>query len=149
MNNAFTRTEILIGKTHMNILKKSTVAIFGIGGVGSFVAEALARAGVGNLTLIDYDHIDVTNINRQIHANIDTIGLPKVEVMKERLLKINPELNITIHQEFFAKTKCNSLILDSYDYIVDAIDSVDSKLDLIENSIKKNIKIISAMGARK
>ena len=99
MNDYFKRTELVIGREGMEVLSQSTVAIFGIGGVGSFAAEALTRSGIGKIILIDYDIIDITNINRQIHATSRTIGLPKVEVMRERLLEINPTLDVIIHQD--------------------------------------------------
>ena len=133
----------------MEILKNSTVAIFGIGGVGSFATESLARAGIYNLVLIDNDIVNITNINRQIHADFSTINKPKVEIMKERILKINPNANVTVYQEFFNSESSNKLISNKYNYIVDAIDSVSSKIELIKIAKEKNIPIISSMGARK
>lgn len=147
MQEQFARTEMLIGSQGLEKLSKSCVAIFGVGGVGSYAIEALARAGVGKLVLIDCDNIDITNINRQIHATFNTIGESKVECMKDRILQINPNLEVTIHHEYYEKSKSEFLILDDYDYVIDAIDSVTSKLDLIEECNKRNIKIISSMGA--
>ena len=116
------------------------------GGVGSYTIEALARSGIGNITLIDNDVVDITNINRQLIADTTTIGKPKVEVAKERLLKINPNVKITTYQLFYDETKANELLNSNYDYIVDAIDSVSSKLSLVEEAYKQNIPIISCMG---
>lgn len=146
MKNWLNRTENLIGKENLEKLNKSHVAIFGCGGVGSYAIEALARSGIGSLTLVDNDVIDITNINRQLIADTTTIGKSKVEVTKERLLKINPNLNINIYQEFYDTTKANKLLNIQYDYIIDAIDSVSSKLSLIEEAHKRNIPIISSMG---
>lgn len=143
----FSRTELLIGKDGMDKLKQSKVAVFGIGGVGSFVIEGLVRAGVGSLVLIDHDYISITNINRQIHSAMSTIGRPKVEVMKERILDINPEIKVTTHQVFFSEANTEMLILADYDYIVDAIDTVTSKTELILAAKKTGIPIISSMGA--
>ena len=145
--NKFIRTEALLGEKSMEKLKHSKVAIFGIGGVGSFAVEALARSGIGNLVLIDYDTIDVSNINRQIHANINTIGRPKVEVMRDRILEINPDINVEVFNEKYTKENKDKLISISYDYVVDAIDMVSSKIDLIKTCKEKNINIISSMGA--
>lgn len=146
MKNWLNRTEYLIGKDNLNKLNKTHIAVFGCGGVGSYAIEALARSGIGNLTLIDNDVVDITNINRQLIADTTTIGMPKVEVEKERLLKINPNLNITIYQEFYDATNSDKILNSTFDYIIDAIDSVSSKLYLIEEAYKKNIPIISSMG---
>ena len=146
-NNIFDRTERLLGEDNMQLLKNSVVAVFGIGGVGSYAAEALVRSGIENIILIDYDKIDITNINRQVHALHTTVGRDKVEVMKDRLLDINPDLNIKIHNEKYNKDTRDNFDFDSYDYVVDAIDMISSKLDLIETCYNKDIKIISAMGA--
>ncbi|NLN14993.1 MAG: tRNA threonylcarbamoyladenosine dehydratase [Tissierellia bacterium] len=147
MSNIFTRTEAVVGKEGMDILSKSTVAVFGIGGVGSFAAEALARSGIGKLILIDYDIIDITNVNRQIHATTKTVGMPKVEVMKERLLDINPNLELITYQEKYNEETKDLLISKDYDYIIDAIDMITSKIDLIVTAKEMGIPIISAMGA--
>lgn len=147
MIDAFLRTEMLIGPKALDKLKNSTVAVFGIGGVGSFVAEGLARSGVGNFALIDQDTISVTNLNRQIHATIITVGKPKVEVMKERILDINPRAKVETFQKFYDQKSSDQLITDNYNYIIDAIDTVSSKIELIVGAKQKNIPIISAMGA--
>lgn len=147
MNELFSRTELLLGKKSMERLKNSKVGVFGIGGVGSFASEALVRAGLGNIVLIDYDIIDITNINRQIHATSKTTGLLKVEVMKERLLEINPSLNITAINEAYTDKNKENLLNLNYDYIIDAIDMISSKISLIVNSKALNIPIISCMGA--
>ena len=145
MLNWLARTELLIGKDNINKLKDSTVAIFGCGGVGSYVAEGLVRSGVGNIVLIDSDMVDITNINRQLIADTTTIGMAKVEVAKKRLLNINPDLNINVFEEFYSSST-NDILVKNYDYIVDAIDSVKSKISLIQEAHNKNVKIISAMG---
>lgn len=144
MYEKFNREERLIGKENLEKLSKSKVAVFGIGGVGSFVVEGLARAGVGNLLLVDNDTIDITNINRQIHANVNTVGKNKVDVMKERILSINPEAKVEISTEFFMPG--SKLIDNSLDYIIDAIDTVTGKIELVCKANEFNISIISAMG---
>ena len=146
MENWLNRTEYLIGKDNLNKLKKSHVAVFGCGGVGSYAIEALARSGIGNLTLIDNDTVDITNINRQLIADTTTVGKPKVEVTKERLLKINPNLKVVTYQEFYSATNSDKILNNSFNYIIDAIDSVSSKLYLIQEAYRKNISIISCMG---
>lgn len=146
MDNQFQRTEILIGKDNLNKLKNQTIAIFGIGGVGSYVAEALARVGVGHLILIDNDLIDITNINRQIHATHETIGKPKVVEMQKRIQAINPEAKVEAIQEFVTENNVQELLNQPIDYIVDAIDTVKSKLEIINFAKQKSIPIISSMG---
>jgi tRNA A37 threonylcarbamoyladenosine dehydratase len=146
MINQFSRTELIIGKDNIIKLNNSKVAIFGLGGVGSFVTEALARAGIGNFVLIDNDVVTITNINRQLIALHSTIDRPKVEIMKERLLDINPNVVVDIHQTFYMPQETDFLVNDDYDYIVDAIDTVAAKLGLIEAAKKLNIPIISCMG---
>lgn len=146
MDNIFTRTEMLIGKESIKKLKNSCIVIFGIGGVGSFSVEALARAGVESLVLIDSDNIDITNINRQIHANINTIGKSKVEVMKDRILSINPNCNVTIYKEFLAKENIEKFIPRNVDYVIDAIDTITSKIHLAKWCNDNNVKLISSMG---
>ncbi|MCT4584324.1 MAG: tRNA threonylcarbamoyladenosine dehydratase [Peptostreptococcaceae bacterium] len=146
MSKIFDRTKMLINEEGIEKLKNKKVAVFGVGGVGGFALEALCRAGIGNLVIIDFDTVDVTNINRQIIALHSTIGKSKVEVFKNRLLDINPNLNLEVHNVFFDETLVDELIRNDYDYIIDAIDSVKSKIALIKNSIKKDIKIISSMG---
>ncbi len=145
--NQFSRTELLIGEDGIEKLHKSTVAIFGIGGVGSYTAEALCRSGVGRLVLIDYDDICLTNINRQLHATRKTVGKPKVEAMRDRLLDINPNADIVVHNELYNEETSDSLLLPEYDYVVDAIDMVTSKINLIVKCIEMNIPVISCMGA--
>ncbi len=143
----FSRTEMLIGKEGIEKLKKSKVVIIGIGGVGSFTAEALARAGVGTLILVDADIICPSNLNRQIHAAHSTIGLAKVDAMKDRILDINPDAMVVGIREFYSEKSASNILTGYYDYIVDAIDTVASKVNLIINCKKSNIPIISAMGA--
>ncbi|MCX8074840.1 MAG: tRNA threonylcarbamoyladenosine dehydratase [Clostridia bacterium] len=147
MLHKFSRTELLIGKDALLNLSKVKVAIFGIGGVGSYTAEGLARSGVGKFVLIDDDKICLTNINRQIHATTKTVGIKKVDAMKERILDINPQAEVITLDSFLSKENVNDLIFDDYDYIVDAIDTVSSKLVLIEEAKKRSIPIISSMGA--
>lgn len=143
----YSRTELLIGKDGIEKLKNSKVAIFGVGGVGSFTAEALARAGVGKLVLVDDDDVCLTNINRQIHATRKTVGKAKVEAMRDRLLDINPKMEITLFKELYNETTRDRLVTPDLDYVVDAIDMVSSKLDLIVTSRGMNIPVISCMGA--
>ncbi|SDZ16325.1 tRNA A37 threonylcarbamoyladenosine dehydratase [Proteiniborus ethanoligenes] len=147
MLHAFSRTEMLIGSEGLQKLKESKIAVFGIGGVGTFAVEALARSGVGSLVLVDHDHICLTNINRQIHANRNTIGKPKVEAMKERILDINSDVNVIAFKELYNMDRAERLLKEDYSYVIDAIDMVSSKLDLIQRCKSKNIPIISAMGA--
>lgn len=147
MLHEFSRTEILIGKEGLNKLRKSKVAIFGIGGVGSYVVEALARSGVGHFVLVDDDLVSLTNLNRQIHATINTIGEVKVDVMKKRILEINANAEVEAIREFYLPDKANELIKKDYDYIVDAIDTVTAKIDLVVQAQKYEIPIISSMGA--
>lgn len=147
MLHEFSRTELLIGKDGLAKLAQSKVAVFGIGGVGTFVVEGLVRSGVGKFVLVDDDAICLTNINRQLHATRKTIGKPKVEVMKERILEINPKAEVTIFQEFYLPDTAGKLLADDYTYIVDAIDTVTGKLDLVVRAKGKNIPIISSMGA--
>ena len=142
----FTRSEKLLGKEAMGILKNSAIAVFGIGGVGSYTAEALCRCGVGHLTFVDNDVVSVTNINRQIIALHSTIGKHKTEVMKERALDINPSAKIETFNCFFNEETCEQFDFEKYDYVVDAIDTVKSKLLLIELAGRARTKIISSMG---
>ena len=145
MLNRFSRTEVLIGKDSLAKLKNAKVAIFGIGGVGSYVLEGLVRAGVGNFVLVDKDDVDITNINRQIIATTSTIGKPKVEVAKSRALDINPDINIQIYKEFFTP-ETKGIVDKSLTYIVDAVDNVTAKIELAVRADKLNIPIISSMG---
>ncbi len=145
MLNQFSRTELLIGKEGIKKLQQAKVAIFGIGGVGSFVVEGLARAGVGEFVLIDHDIIEETNLNRQIIATKKTIGRSKVEVAKERILDINPDAKIKIHKEFFCNSSSN--ILDNTtSYIIDAVDTVSAKIELVVQANCLQLPIISCMG---
>jgi len=144
--HAFSRLELLMGKESLDILKDSKVVVFGIGGVGSFTVEALARGAVGKLVLIDDDAICLTNINRQIHATFKTLGKSKVETMKERILEINPKCEVITHEVFVTKENIGEIITDDVNYVVDAIDTVSSKIALIEFCKDKNIEIISCMG---
>lgn len=145
LNNEFSRLEIVIGKDKINKLKSSHIAVFGLGGVGGFVVETLARSAIGKLTIIDYDTVDITNINRQIIADHQTIGKYKTDIFEERLLKINPNIIINkISKKYTDEDK--EEFFDSYDYIVDAIDMVSSKISLIKTAYQKQIPIISSMG---
>lgn len=145
MQNQFSRTELLIGKENIEKLHNSKVAIFGIGGVGSFVVEGLVRAGVENFILVDNDTISLTNLNRQIIATTKTIGIPKVEVARDRILEINPNANIEIYKEFFMPDS-KEILNSSISYIIDAMDTVTSKIELVIRADKLNIPIISCMG---
>lgn len=147
MSSPFMRSELLLGSNAMEKLANSAVAVFGVGGVGSFAVEALARTGLGNIVLIDYDIIDISNINRQIHATLKTVGLPKVEVMRDRILEINPDLRVTIFKEKYDENTKDTLLSPKYDYVIDAIDMVSSKIDLIVECKNKGYPIISSMGA--
>jgi tRNA A37 threonylcarbamoyladenosine dehydratase len=144
--NQFSRTELLIGEPALEKLKNSTVVIFGLGGVGSFSFEALIRGGIGNLILVDDDTICLTNLNRQIHANHDTIGRPKVDVLKERALKINPNCKVETYQTFVKEDNIDEIIPIDTSYVIDAIDTVSSKIALIVWCKEHNIDIISCMG---
>lgn len=144
--NQFQREEILIGKENVEKLKKSKVIIYGIGGVGSFTTEALARAGVGHLVLVDNDSVDITNINRQIEATHKTIGRKKVDVMKERVLEINPGAKVDTFLPLELEDETN-LIDKTYDYVVDAIDTIKNKVNIIQKANEKNISVISCTGA--
>lgn len=146
MLNQFSRTELLIGKEGIEKLKNTKVVIFGLGGVGSFVAEGLARAGVGSFILVDDDRICLTNLNRQIIATRKTIGKYKTEVMRDRILDINPNANIEISKEFFMPDSSHDMLDSSINYIVDAVDTVTAKIELVVTANTLNIPIISAMG---
>lgn len=142
----FNRTNILLGESKLNILKHTHVAVFGIGGVGSFVIESLVRSGVGEITIIDFDKVDITNINRQIIALHSTIGKYKTDVMKSRLLDINPNIIVHTYNTFVSKDTIDEFNFESFDYVVDAIDNVTGKLLIIEKCKEKNISIISSLG---
>lgn len=144
--HSLSRTELLIGKEGLDKLKNAKVVVFGVGGVGSFTVEALARAGVGNLVLIDDDTVCLTNLNRQIHATYNTISKVKVDVMKERVLSINHKCNVITHQTFVTADNISEFITDDVDYVVDAIDTVTAKIALAKYCYENNINIISSMG---
>ena len=147
-DDRFQRLKLLIGEENFDKLSKSTVAVFGVGGVGSFTVEALARSGVGHLILIDKDNIDVTNINRQIHALNSTVGQSKVEVMRKRIREINPAAQVDTIQKFFLPGEnIEDFFICRYDYVVDAIDTLTAKIFLVEECERRGIKIISSMGA--
>jgi tRNA A37 threonylcarbamoyladenosine dehydratase len=146
MENRFDRTEMLIGKDGLSCLSKSKVLIFGIGGVGGYVTEALARSGVGSMVLVDNDTVSVTNINRQIIATDSTVGMYKTEVMKTRILDINPEAQVEVRNCFYLPENAEEFDFSQYDYIVDAIDTVTAKLDIIERAGKASVPVISCMG---
>lgn len=145
MSEQFSRTELLIGEESINKLHNSKVAVFGIGGVGSYVVEGLVRAGICNFILVDNDEISLSNLNRQIIATRKTIGKPKVEVAKERILEINPEASVQIIQEFFMPDSSN-FFDKTVDYVVDCIDTVTAKIELVLRANKLNVPIISSMG---
>lgn len=147
MLHRFSRTELMVGQEGLEKLYRSTVAVFGVGGVGSYTVEALARSGVGKIVLIDYDDVCLTNINRQLHALQSTVGKPKVDLMKERVLQINPQAEVVAIRKFYSPENGDDLVTDNLDYIVDAIDNVTGKLDLIKKAVAKGISIVSAMGA--
>ncbi len=146
MLNEFTRTEMLVGEEGIRKLSSAKIAVFGLGGVGSYVAEALARCGVGSLTLVDHDTVSVTNINRQLYALHSTIGRTKVQVAKERIRDINEDILVHIYETFYNEDTADMFDFRMFDYVVDAIDTVSSKLLLIENAKKFQVPIISCMG---
>ncbi len=147
MLNQFSRTQLLIGEEGINRLKGAKVAVFGIGGVGGYVCEALVRSGVGAFDLIDDDKVCLTNLNRQIIATRKTIGKYKVDVMKERILDINPDADVQVHKCFFLPENAADFPFEEYDYIVDAVDTVTAKISLVMKAKELNIPIISSMGA--
>ncbi len=142
----FLRTELLLGEEGIDCLQKSHVIVFGVGGVGSFAVEALARAGIGKLTIVDFDVVDITNINRQLIALHSTIGREKVAVLKERLLDINPNLIVEARAKKVEPENITDFFKEDYDYVIDAIDMVSSKLALLEYCVTNEIKVISSMG---
>lgn len=147
MVDCYDRTRLLIGQTGLTRLQQAHVLIAGVGGVGSFAVEALARAGVGTLTLLDHDTVDITNLNRQIHATSKTIGQPKVQVMAYRIAEINPAIQVYCLQEFLLTDNLEAILQDnSYSYIIDAMDTVTAKLALIEYCMAREIPVISSMG---
>ncbi len=146
MQDQFKRTSLLVGEEGINKLKCARVAVFGIGGVGGYVCEALARSGVGTFDLVDNDVVSESNINRQIIATHNTIGMPKVLAMKERILSINPDANVNIYQDFVLETNIDNFPFDTYDYVIDCVDTVSAKIAIIMHSLQKNVKVISSMG---
>ena len=147
MDQRFERQAMLIGNDATEKLHNATVAVFGIGGVGSYVVEALARAGVGHLILVDADVVSLSNINRQLIALSSTVGRPKVDVMRDRVLDIWPDAKVDVHEFFYSKETADRLDLTDVSYVVDAIDSVSSKILLVEQARLNKVPIISCMGA--
>ncbi len=146
MENQYRRTEMLIGEDGVDRLRQSSVIIFGVGGVGSYVTEGLARAGIGSITVVDKDCIDITNINRQIPALHSTVGRPKAEVIAERIRDINPECRVVAEECFFLPDTADRFDFAGYDYVVDAIDNVTGKIALAEKAFREGTPIISSMG---
>ncbi len=142
----FSRTAMLIGEEALSKLASSRVAVFGVGGVGSYVVEALARSGVGTIDLVDSDTVNITNINRQIIATHDTIGRSKVDVAKERVLSINPTAQVNTHNVFYLPENADEFDFSQYDYVVDAVDTVTAKIDIIVKAKENNTPVISSMG---
>lgn len=141
------RAELLFKKEGLDNLKNANVLVVGLGGVGSFAAEFLVRAGIGNITIVDGDTVDITNVNRQLPALHSTVGMPKVHVVGDRLMDINPELNLTRIQEFLSPERAFEVVTDKFDYVLDCIDSVTPKLNLIMACKRNRVKVISSMGA--
>ena len=141
------RTEMLLGEDGVNRLVSARVIVFGVGGVGGYAVEALARAGVGYIELVDSDCVSISNINRQIIATHNTVGMYKTDAMRERILSINPEATVVCHNVFFDENSKDSFNFSGYDYVVDAIDSLSAKIELIASAHKANVPVISAMGA--
>lgn len=144
MDNTFLRTEMLLGASGLEKLKNSRVLLFGVGGVGSFAAEALARSGIGSLVLVDNDRVSQSNLNRQIHATLETVGQWKVDVMSARIRSINPACRVVCHRMFFLPDSPD--IMEGCDYVVDAVDTVTAKLEIVRRAQEKGIPVISAMG---
>ncbi len=147
MLNQFSRTQLLLGQEAMQKLAGSKVAVFGIGGVGGYVCEALVRSGVGAFDLIDDDKVCLTNLNRQIIATRKTVGKYKTDVMKERILEINPDARVDVHKCFFLPENAEQFLFEEYDYVVDAVDTVSAKIEIILRAQEKNVPVISCMGA--
>lgn len=140
------RTKMIVGDDNIQKLKNARVLVVGLGGVGSYSLEAIARAGISNISICDHDTVSVTNINRQLCALHSTVGKYKTDVLAERILDINPEINLTIYKEYYSKDTKEEILSQKYDYIIDAIDSVTSKIDLIQTAKERKIPIISALG---
>ena len=147
MLTQFSRTELLLGKEAMEQLSKARVAVFGVGGVGGYACEALVRSGIGAFALIDDDKVCLTNLNRQIIATRKTVGKYKTDVMKERMLEINPDVDVAIHKCFFLPENADEFPFEEYDFIIDAVDTVTAKIELVMKAQEKNVPIISSMGA--
>lgn len=147
MLNQFSRTELLLGEDKMEQLAKAKVAVFGIGGVGGYVVEALARSGVGSFVLVDDDKVCLTNINRQIIATRKTVGKYKAEVMKERILDINPQAQVEVRKCFYLPETAHQFDFTEYSYVVDAVDTVTAKIEIIMRAKEANVPVISSMGA--
>ncbi|MFJ8245623.1 ThiF family adenylyltransferase [Peribacillus asahii] len=147
MLHQFSRNELALGQEGLNLLKNSTVAVLGIGGVGSFAAEALARSGVGRLVLVDKDDVDITNVNRQIHALLSTVGQQKVELMRDRVKEINPNCEVIALKMFYTEETYEQFFSYGLDYVIDASDTIMYKIHLMKECLKRNIKMISSMGA--
>ena len=147
MKEIFSRSALLLGEEGIEKLNKSKVAVFGVGGVGGYVAEALARSGVGHFVLVDNDDVSITNINRQIIATTKTVGRDKVEVMRERILEINPEADIEIRKCFYLPENADTFDFSNYSYVVDAVDTVTAKLEIIVRAKEADVPVISSMGA--
>lgn len=146
-NNWLERTELLLGKAVTKRLQSTSVILFGVGGVGGWCAEGLVRSGIGHLTIVDFDYVNTTNINRQIMATTHTIGLSKVEVLKTRLLEINPNLELNAIEQRYTETTANDFLLEKFDYVIDAIDSLKDKALLIRNACNSGATLLSSMGA--
>lgn len=143
----FSRLELLVGRDHLERLAGTSVAVFGLGGVGSFAVEALVRGGIGRLTLVDFDSVDLTNLNRQLHALEGTIGRPKAQVMAERCRAINPAVRVEPIQAFYAADNSAELLDRGYDFVLDCIDHITAKLHLVEACLQRGLPVISSMGA--
>jgi len=147
MLEQFARTQLLIGQEGLEKLAKAKVAVFGVGGVGGYVVEALARSGVGNFVLVDNDTVALTNLNRQIIATHDTVGKYKVDVMRDRILSIHPEANVEIHKCFYLPETADEFDFSTYSYVVDAVDTVTAKIDIILRAKECDVPVMSSMGA--
>jgi len=145
--NELSRTELLLGEESVAKLKSSNIIIFGVGGVGGYVAEALARTGIEKMTLVDKDVVSISNINRQIIALHSTVGRYKTEVMRDRIADINPEAKVTVYNIFYLKDTMDLIEIKEYDYVIDCVDTVTAKLLIIEEAKKAGVKVISSMGA--
>lgn len=146
MNDQFKRTRMLIGQENLDKLAAAKVLVFGVGGVGGYVCEALCRGGVGRIDIVDKDVVDVTNINRQIIATHETVGRPKVEVCRKRMLSINPDVKVDARQCFYLPERASEFDFGAYDYVVDAVDNVTAKIDIICNARAAGVPVISSMG---